>query len=359
MPDSHDPAVVAQDTRVIVKFWHTLAGLYIWEFVTTFDYEWSVIRGHRPYRFSIWIYSVARVTTLVAVILCIVGLDYTPPFNCQLLVTFEFVSAFVAIVAASLLIALIYAASIAIWNRNRVIIITALLAWGTNISLFIHGKSLFRSTGRRECSNMVQKQLRSVWVPDQETCIRVNVEKTTVNLSFIFVFITDIVLLSIMLAGLLRLRRHGGGSFGLARLLWKQGLIWLLLAIVAEVPPLVLLILNLNVPFDLMFQLPALITMSIAATRMHRALVDFVSRPTEFKQEPAGDIISKTNPTTAAPIRFKRMEVAMHTVCEHHPTLQMSHQSSCINISAEGQRPDKPYEVSLEHDLERGVEKEK
>lgn len=65
-------------------------------------------------------------------------------------------------------------------------------------------------------------QLRSVWVPGQDTCIRVNVEKTTVNLSFIFVFITDIVLLSIMLAGLLRLRRHGGGTFGLARLLWKQ-----------------------------------------------------------------------------------------------------------------------------------------
>ena len=33
---------------------------------------------------------------------------------------------------------------------------------------------------------------------------------------------TDIVLLLIMLAGLLRLRHHGGATFGLTNLLWKQ-----------------------------------------------------------------------------------------------------------------------------------------
>jgi hypothetical protein len=38
---------------------------------------------------------------------------------------------------------------------------------------------------------------------------------------------TDIILLLIMFVGLLRLRRHGGGTFGLARLLWKQ-VRWLL-----------------------------------------------------------------------------------------------------------------------------------
>lgn len=76
-------------------------------------------------------------------------------------------------------------------------------------------------------------------------------------------------------------------------------------------------------------------------------------------QELAGDIIPKTNPTTAALTRFKRMEVAMHTVRDQHPKLHMSHQFSCIDISAEGLRPDKPCEVSLELDLERGVEKEK
>ena len=26
-----------------------------WEFVTTLDYEWSVIRRHRPFRWTIWV----------------------------------------------------------------------------------------------------------------------------------------------------------------------------------------------------------------------------------------------------------------------------------------------------------------
>jgi len=26
-----------------------------WEFLTTLDYEWSIIRGRRPYRWSIWV----------------------------------------------------------------------------------------------------------------------------------------------------------------------------------------------------------------------------------------------------------------------------------------------------------------
>ena len=72
--------------------------------------------------------------------------------------------------------------------------------------------------------------------------------------------VTDIVLLLIMLGGLFRLRRHSGGASGLIQLLWKQvgwwfslaitlrfidmfscfkGVIWLLLATAAEVPPVV------------------------------------------------------------------------------------------------------------------------
>lgn len=40
--------------------------------------------------------------------------------------------------------------------------------------------------------------------------------------SLISLFITDCLLLLFMLAGLLRLRRRGGGTFELGRLLWRQ-----------------------------------------------------------------------------------------------------------------------------------------
>ena len=40
--------------------------------------------------------------------------------------------------------------------------------------------------------------------------------------SLISMFTTDFLLLILMLAGLFRLRRRGGGTFELGRLLWRQ-----------------------------------------------------------------------------------------------------------------------------------------
>jgi hypothetical protein len=41
-------------------------------------------------------------------------------------------------------------------------------------------------------------------------------------ITLIAMVVADIALLLIMLAGLLHLRCHGGGTFGIAQLLWKQ-----------------------------------------------------------------------------------------------------------------------------------------
>jgi hypothetical protein len=30
-------------------------SVFSWEFFTTLDYEWDVIRGHEPYRWTIWV----------------------------------------------------------------------------------------------------------------------------------------------------------------------------------------------------------------------------------------------------------------------------------------------------------------
>ena len=105
-----------------------------------------------------------------------------------------------------------------------------------------------------EAVRLSRLQLRFVWMPT-EICVFLGIE--SFKLSFIVTLITDIVLLLIVLVGLLRLR----SSFALERLLWNQvrcclsphylmfsnllvfpiykGVLWLLLAIVAEVPPVV------------------------------------------------------------------------------------------------------------------------
>ncbi|KAF8256866.1 hypothetical protein EI94DRAFT_152497 [Lactarius quietus] len=241
MVDFHNPAVIEKDFLAVVKLWRVLDGIFIWEFFTTLDYEWSVIRGHRPYRWTIWIYSLTRVCALMGVILNMIGFDSSTPIKCQIWVIFELIFAYLAFGGASFLIVL---RIIAIWNRNRIVVAIAICAWISNIAFFIYNIA----------------RIRAKWAPALSICEIVNPETTKITI--IGVLVADVGLLLVMLVGLLRLRVHGT-MFALGQFLWKQGLIWLFLATVSEVPAAVFASLNLNDPFNLMFQTPALIVMTI------------------------------------------------------------------------------------------------
>jgi hypothetical protein len=134
--------------------------------------------------------------------------------------------------------------SIAIWNKNRVVVAISLGVWMTNIAFLIQGESARLSLNLFVCQeshtdsfefrycpgkygnllypSMAQLclQLRSTWVPAEKRCVVYDTESNKPNI--IVTLITDIMLLLIMLVGLLRLRRYGVGTFGLGQLLWKQ-----------------------------------------------------------------------------------------------------------------------------------------
>jgi len=340
MVNYHDPAKIAQDFWTVTKLWHTIDGLYIWEFFTTLDYEWCVIRGRRPYRWTIWVYSLTRVATLLAVILNMIGLDVTNPINCHVWVTFELIFAYTAFAAASLLIVI---RTIAIWNRNKIIFFIAMSVWWTNVSFLIQGIV----------------RLRSSWEPAQGTgtCAVLNTEISKANI--VTTLCTDIILLVIMLVGLFRLRLQVSNPSSLGRLLWTQGIIWILLAAVAEVPAAVFICLNLNDPLNLMFQTPAMVTMSIAATRMYRSLIDFSS--SDISQENSNSqsrIGSETKRISSGPVPLNGMGpmgVAIHTHTEQYPTSQASPYG--LYIGADGRLCDKPRGLGIDDDVEGNREK--
>ncbi|KAI0287041.1 hypothetical protein BC826DRAFT_76133 [Russula brevipes] len=228
MVNFHDPAVLANDLLAFSNLSHTLIGLYIWEFATTLDYEWSIISGHRPYRWTV------------------------APHRCQALLTLISVCDGMALAIAELLIVL---RIIAIWNKRKVVVTIAIGLWVINVSFII----------------LISFRLRS----GNLACLPRNVEIS--KLSTISAFVTDIILLLIMLVGLLRLRVQGVGMLSLGQLLWKQGIIWFSIATLAGALPTIFLLSHLNDAWSNMFQFPWMISISIAATRMHRALIDFVT----------------------------------------------------------------------------------
>ncbi|KAI9453602.1 hypothetical protein F5148DRAFT_1289011 [Russula earlei] len=440
MVNFREPAVALQDFAVLKNFWHAINGLYIWEFFTTLDYEWNILRGRRPYRWTIWIYSLTRVTTLVAVILNFVDLDATTRIDCQVgsacrvqvitilirmchdlevWITFELIFSYLGVAAASLLIvlrvyvaylpvpnpALIEASSIAIWNRNKIVVAIATGVWAVNVAVIIQGKS--HPTDDHQCLLTLDLlpgivRLRSIWSESLRTCLVLNSEINKANITV--TLITDVVLLLTVLAGLIGLRRLGGGAFGIGRILWNQGVIWLLLATIAEVPPTIFIYLDLNGavysfpvfymrvsrltpvlkitdPFNLMFQFPGLITLAIAATRMYRSLTDFVSGSTNMcdslplpssafrfsrssmtlisvSQSVQGHEIKPPNAkrNSPAPIPSTRIEVSVDTAYEQFPTSQTSHHGLCTGNVTSGEQPgDKPDGLSPAIDLEAAV----
>jgi len=334
MFNDDSPGVVgypSQSLQSVSKLWHVLNGLYIWEFFTTLDYEWSVIRGRRPYRWTIWIYSLTRAGTFVVTILLFISLDFMTPTVCQFVPMVYFTLAYLSFSAISLLIVL---RIIAVWNKKKVISWFAVGLWLTNVAFLVQGVV----------------RLRFAWMSTQ-ICVVLSIE--SLKLTLIVTLITNIVLLLIVLAGLLRLRCPGGCPFALGRLLWNQGVLWLLLAIISEVPPVVLIILNINEALDLIFQIPSLIIMTIAASRMHRSLSEFAIGPTHIASsgfQTENPPISKTKQSPAVQITLPPMELLVQVAGEQYPASQSS-----LDVDINERQNDKPDGLAIDGGLESGM----
>jgi len=197
-------------------------------------------------------------------------------------------------------------------------------------------------------------RLRVEDVPSQLICVPEQPENNP--LSLISMLVTDISLLFIMLVGLFRLRRRGGGTFPLAQVLWRQGVLLLLIATIAGVPPVVFITLNLNAPFDAMFQMPSWITMIIAGTRMHRSLVEFASRSTQVVCESPDNSnlpVRKTSRSSTNLISLHQLEVTIDIDSEQLETPQEREDDSWVGITE--QMRGKPSVLNNNDDVERNV----
>jgi len=292
-----------------------------------------MIRGRRPYRWTIWIYSLTRVAALLSVILTLVDLNTTTPINCQVWITFDIFFGYLSLATASLLIVIRITA---IWDRHKVVTAIATSLWAANVAVLIQGVV----------------RLRSDWADFLPGCIVFNSHSSKLNI--IVSLITDTTLLLIMLVGLLRLHSNGLGTSGIWRLLWKQGVMWILLATAAGVPPVVLVSLNLNDPLNLLFLLPSLLIMTIAATRMHRSLTDFDFGSADIAPDLLQDSSTKLSKLQWNQAPRSQIEVTVDTSYERSRMSRASHHDTYINT--EGQLCEKSHGLGFERDPENPTE---
>jgi len=161
--------------------------------------------------------------------------------------------------ASALVILRIYA----LWERNKIVLAIASMAWLTNIASYAYGISTFR--------------VHSAAISIDGFCV---VDYTShTRIFFVSVFFTALVLLVLLLSGVLRWKeaRVKGGTWCL---LYRQGLVCVLIFAFVEVPPVVFIYLNLNEVMNQMFLLPGVVSLTICASRMHIGLVNSASGTT-------------------------------------------------------------------------------
>ncbi|KAH8990045.1 hypothetical protein EDB86DRAFT_3080610 [Lactarius hatsudake] len=270
MTDWKSPAVITAEYFALIKLYHAIWGVLIWEFVVNLGFEYSVFTGKRKFRSSFLLYLAARWCPLLCVITILVGFDPVNQINCQAFVIFVFLFSHLSLACAEALIVLRIAA---IWGLNKIAISIASAAWLADVGTLIH------------------------------------------------------VLLALMLTGLLRwenARRKGGIWW----LLFTQGLAWMIIVTVAEAPITVFILLNLNDPMNLMFQLPSLITMTIGASRVYRGLSDYVNKEGDPAQAEVPSHWGQAAPSHQCPTN------ASPTVPAPNATPAASHTSSRNNDKA-------------------------
>ncbi|KAH9080321.1 hypothetical protein EDB83DRAFT_2548032 [Lactarius deliciosus] len=240
MTDWKSPAVIAAEYFALIKLCHAMSGILFWEIVANIGFEYSVFTGKRKFRSSFLAYGIS-----------------------------VFLFAHISIASASALIVL---RVVAIWGLNKIATSIASIAWLANTGSLIHSVVV----------------VHAAWSDSEGCCKITNPSETKINIPVTLV--TDLVLLVLMLIGLLRWEyAHQRG--GIWWLLFTQGLAWMIIVTLAEALitvrclqneynlddrfPQVFILLNLNDAMNLMFMVPALMTMTICASRMYRGLADY------------------------------------------------------------------------------------
>jgi len=251
---------------VTVKLIHVFGGIYLWEWVSTVQFEWEVITGRRRFRWSFIAYEISRTLCLAAVVTLLAGFNLTHRFNCEGWFRAVLFFSYFAIAFTSLLILL---RGVAIWGRSIYVLIFSACIWLCNIG----SASYSVSRGAIE------------WVPSANACFITKTDQFRLGITVNFV--TMEILLGLMFAGVLTKRN----ATGLWRVLYLQGLSWVFIASLSETLPTVFSWLNINDGWNLMFQLPHMVIIVIMATRVYRDLFEYIN-PTYHTRLPPPRISS-------------------------------------------------------------------
>ncbi|KII86860.1 hypothetical protein PLICRDRAFT_43536 [Plicaturopsis crispa FD-325 SS-3] len=325
MVDWQSTAEIVKDADAFTKLMHALLGLYAWEFALSLGFEWDFITGKKKFKWPMIFYFAGRYLLLFSFIGIATALDATNEINCQALYTFNQLAGNAAQGLASINLSI---RTMAIWSGNTYIkaglIVIILGHW----SLILQGVLL-----------------TATWV-DGTGCVIVKTNTTVLAATFIYSMAFDGIVLTLntFKLAMTGTSARGGGS-RLGRMIFADGLIFFLIAFLANTIATVFMVLNLNSVMSVMFNVPAVVASTIVASRVVRRLTNFTQQAEVYsKSGTVSDGAGRTGATRSTTGAGARPGVHVQMETFHHkedPTL------------------DNPYERSVAKDIEAFRESDK
>ncbi|KAJ3489928.1 hypothetical protein NLI96_g1799 [Meripilus lineatus] len=250
MPDWNSAAELATDLSAFMKMVHGVSGFYLWEVALSLSFEWAFIKGLKKFTWPALFYFLGRYAAIATVVGTLVSIDAASPLKCQPLYTFLALVGQLTIGFAAINLAL---RVMAMWSM-RMTVVAPLVAL-----ILGHWAVLLQGV-----------IISATWVPGTG-CSVTKTNHSLLMVSFTYTAVFMVVLLVLVVIKLMFVS-HKRPS--LADLMFYHGLQYYIIALLANIPPAVLLALNLNPIMNAMFSFPSGIVFIAAACRSLRQLSD-------------------------------------------------------------------------------------
>ncbi|GJE94553.1 hypothetical protein PsYK624_107230 [Phanerochaete sordida] len=304
---------LVKDGSAFGKLMHTLLGLYIWEVVTSLNFDWDFVVGRKKFRWPMVFYFANRYFLLFALIGIAISLNVTEQVNCQALYTYNQIFGNAAIGLASINLSL---RTIAVWSQSKYIIAALVLIIMGHWSLLLHGLLI-----------------KAEWIPGTG-CAITNTDNTMLAATFIYSMCFDLTVL-VLTAYKLAWPTKRADRSQLVNLIFGDGLIFFFIAFVANLIATIFMLLNLNAVMSIIANVPAAIASTIVACRAVRRLTNYTSQGAEMFNSTSGSTLafspsrrSRTGPGfSVSEKKLGGVHVQMETfasVAEDDPTVKVA-----------------------------------
>ncbi|KAF9528713.1 hypothetical protein CPB83DRAFT_929504 [Crepidotus variabilis] len=333
MPAWRTPEELQKDAAVFTKFMHSLLGIYAYEWFISLDFDWEVLTGKKKFRWPMVFYFANRYLLLFAMIgICVIPTnDVHSEVDCQSLYTFNQLAGDAAVGLASINLSI---RTMAIWSQNRYIVGGLIIIMLGHWSLILQGV-----------------QLKASWVPGTG-CVITETNNTILAAIFIYSMCFDLTVLLLNTYKLLGINasenaRRVLGQSRLTKLVFADGLIFFMIAFLANLIATVFMLLNLNQIMTVIFNVPAAVFSTIVATRAVRRLTNFSYAKAEvYGSSQNRGIVSNGAPRAMQSLNYKPstqpgVHVQMETFTHNEDTADIfpnskSDSDTDVDVEAKG-----------------------